>query len=436
MENLTLTGSAAVNGTGNALNNVIQGNAFANQMAGETGNDTIVGFGGDDTLDGGAGVDSLVGGTGNDTYVIDSANDVIVELASQGTDTVISAVDHTLGTNFENLTLSGTAGRTGIGNIGANVMIGNAGSNRLEGLDGNDTLDGGAGADTLNGGSGADAMTGGAGNDTFIIDNIGDTVFEALDGGIDTIDSLFTTVLADNFENLILSGVSNINGTGNAAANRLTGNSGNNQLSGGLANDSLYGGGGNDVLSGDGGDDSMVGGAGDDTYYVDSSADKVVELSLGGFDRVFADANFVMGTGIEDLTMLNSGDYTARGNTSANTITGNAGNNTIKGSGGADTLVGNAGNDLLDGGAGNDSMTGGAGDDTYVVNSRGDQVIEVANGGIDTVRALTNWTLGDGVENLVFNGGGAFRGVGNALDNEITGNKAKNTLLGNAGMTR
>ena len=59
VENLTLTGSSAINGTGNKLDNVIMGNGAANVLKGDAGNDT---------LNGGAGADSLIGGAGNDTY--------------------------------------------------------------------------------------------------------------------------------------------------------------------------------------------------------------------------------------------------------------------------------------------------------------------------------------------------------------------------------
>jgi VCBS repeat-containing protein len=61
VENLTLTGTAAINGTGNDLNNVLTGNVAANTLTGGCGNDT---------LDGGAGKDSLVGGAGNDLYLM------------------------------------------------------------------------------------------------------------------------------------------------------------------------------------------------------------------------------------------------------------------------------------------------------------------------------------------------------------------------------
>ena len=88
IENLTLTGSAAIAGTGNALDNVITGNSGANALSGEAGNDT---------LNGGAGADTMAGGTGNDTYVVDNAADVIVEAAGEGTDTVQASIAYTPG---------------------------------------------------------------------------------------------------------------------------------------------------------------------------------------------------------------------------------------------------------------------------------------------------------------------------------------------------
>ena len=59
-ENLTLTGAAALNGTGNTLNNMLTGNAGANKLTGNAGNDVLTGGMGKDVLSGGAGADTFV----------------------------------------------------------------------------------------------------------------------------------------------------------------------------------------------------------------------------------------------------------------------------------------------------------------------------------------------------------------------------------------
>jgi Ca2+-binding RTX toxin-like protein len=140
VENLTLTGTAAINGTGNALNNILVGNNAAN---------------------------TLTGGAGNDTYLV-GTGDMVVEGANAGIDTVQSSVTWTLGANVENLSLLGVAAINATGNTLANVLVGNAGHNTLSGGDGNDTLSGGNGNDVLNGGTGSDLfqLARGEGHDT------------------------------------------------------------------------------------------------------------------------------------------------------------------------------------------------------------------------------------------------------------------------------
>ena len=195
-----------------------------NILRGMAGNDTIYGMDGGDVLDGGTGNDSLIGGKGSDIYQVDSLNDVLVELATEGTDTVQTTVNWTLAANFENLLLDDAANLSGIGNTVANLMTGNAGNNLLSGLEGNDILIGNAGNDTLNGGTGSDDMTGGVGNDYYYVDASGDEIFELVDGGIDTMESSVTITMDRYVENLILSGTANINATGNASDNVMTGN--------------------------------------------------------------------------------------------------------------------------------------------------------------------------------------------------------------------
>lgn len=165
VENLTLTETAWINGTGNGLANTITGN------------------GGSNVLNGGAGADRMSGGAGDDTYVVDNAGDRAIRATTAGsTDLVKSLVSFTLGARVENLTLTGTSATNGTGNGSANVIIGNGAGNILSGLAGRDSLSGAGGADTLNGGAGSDTLNGGAGSDMFRFD----TALSALNN-VDTI---------------------------------------------------------------------------------------------------------------------------------------------------------------------------------------------------------------------------------------------------------
>ncbi|QYO64416.1 dCTP deaminase [Leptolyngbya sp. 7M] len=217
VENLTLTGSAAINGTGNGLNNIITGNDSDNTLSGAAGNDSLTGGAGNDTLDGGIGDDAMAGGAGNDTYIVDSAGDTITEAAAAGIDTVQAGVTYTLGAELENLTLTGNSAIDGTGNELDNVIIGNSANNVLTGNAGNDTLDGGLGADT---------MIGGSGNDTYVVNEAGDVVTEAsvFGGTEDTVLSSISYTLGANLENLTLTGTDPINGFGNTLDNTIIGN--------------------------------------------------------------------------------------------------------------------------------------------------------------------------------------------------------------------
>ena len=163
VENLTLAGTAAIDGTGNA---------DANAMTGNTGDNKLFGLAGNDALNGGIGNDILNGGIGNDTYIVDSAADQVVESAGAGTDRIASFVTEVLALNVENLTLAGKAAIDGTGNTADNAMIGNTGNNKLFGVAGNDALNGGIGNDTLIGGLGKDTMTGDAGADDFDFNSV------------------------------------------------------------------------------------------------------------------------------------------------------------------------------------------------------------------------------------------------------------------------
>jgi len=120
--NLILTGTADLQGYGNAVNNVIDGNS------------------GNNLIDGGAGADSMFGHAGNDTYFVDNTGDGVVENPNEGNDTVFSSVNYTLSPNVENLVLQGSADLQGYGNAGTNVIYGDAGNNLIDGAGGADLM--------------------------------------------------------------------------------------------------------------------------------------------------------------------------------------------------------------------------------------------------------------------------------------------------------
>ena len=431
IENLTLTGVGNISGTGNAVANVINGNSGSNTLRGLGGNDTMHGFDGNDTLDGGTGDDHMGGGNGNDVFIVDSVNDFVHEENGLvgGVDRVDSSVTFTLtDVDIENLTLTGVGNISGTGNAVANVINGNSGSNTLRGLAGDDNMHGGDGNDLLDGGTNGvagDHMGGGNGNDVFIVDSVNDFVHEenGLVGGVDRIDSSVTLTLTDvDIENLTLTGVGNINGTGNAVANVINGNSGSNTLRGLAGDDNMHGGDGNDLL--DGGTngvagDHMGGGNGNDVFIVDSVNDFVHEENglLGGVDRIDSSVTLTLtDVDVENLTLTGVGNISGTGNAVANVINGNSGNNTLNGMGGIDTMSGLAGND------------------SYFVDNVADQVIEGAGGGTDAIFASVTETLTDvDVENLFLTGAAVINGTGNASANLIVGNSAANVLMGMAG---
>jgi Ca2+-binding RTX toxin-like protein len=144
------------------------------------------------------------------------------------------------------------AGVSRTGTSAADSLTGDAGENVLRGQDGKDTLVGQAGNDSLDGGAGNDSMKGGDGKDTYVVGSTGDLVIETntnVDtGGRDLVRSSISHTLAANVEELVLSGSSATNGTGNELGNKLTGNTGANRLDGRAGSDTLVGGSGADVF--------------------------------------------------------------------------------------------------------------------------------------------------------------------------------------------
>lgn len=232
-----------------AIDNLIGGD-FNDNLTGNGKNNALEGGAGNDTLNGAGGADTMIGGLGNDTFVVNNAGDIVIDHPNEGIDKVKSNTTYTLPVEVENLTLTGTLAINGTGNDLNNVITGNGAANQLNGQAGNDTLNGGGGDDTLIGWSGADTMIGGTGNDTYFVENTGDVVTEKLNAGTDTVSSRLTYKLPDHVENLILTGATAVDGTGNGLANVMTGNSAANQLNGLAGDDTLNGGAGNDILDG------------------------------------------------------------------------------------------------------------------------------------------------------------------------------------------
>jgi Ca2+-binding RTX toxin-like protein len=222
------------------------------------------------------------------------------------------------------------------------------------------------------------------------------------------------------------------------ANDSIIGSQYNDTLLGFAGIDHITGGNGNDTLDGGKGNDILLGGQGDDTYIVDNVADKITELAGQGIDTVkTAINNYELGDELENLTLTGKAHNAAAGNTLDNVLIGNTGNN---------TLYGLAGNDRLDGGKGKNTLDGGSGDDTYVVNSKNDKLIELTDGGIDTVESRVSFSLldtdgkkglnGGNVEHITLTGKTDIDGIGNALNNTLIGNSGNNTLTGGAGIDR
>jgi Ca2+-binding RTX toxin-like protein len=220
VDHLTLTGSAAIDATGNNLANTLVGNSASNTL---TGND------GDDTLDGGGGADIMIGGSGHDTYYVDHTGDQIIEQAGN-TEQVYSSVSYTLPSNVDHITLTGSAAINATGNGITNVLVGNSGNNVLDGGGGSDRLDGGAGNDTLvfdtsdqNQGSTV-FYQGGTGTDTLKFGSSGQTLdLHAQVNGVRGIDIVDLTGTGNN---TLLVNKADIPLISDASALRVDGNSG------------------------------------------------------------------------------------------------------------------------------------------------------------------------------------------------------------------
>jgi len=407
VESGTLTNAVAFNLTGNNSNNTLTGNAAANTLSGGGGQDNLTGGGGndyldggadndildgglgndyldggagDDDLDGGLGIDVMEGGDGSDFYTINDIGDIIIEDFGSGYDQVMVAfaagTTYTLAANLESATIASAA-----------VL-------NLTGNDSNNDLYGSNAANILDGGGGADYMWGYLGDDTYVVDHVGDRIFELHpDDGIDLVLASISEVLDQYVERLTLTGTAGINGTGNGMTNRITGNAGNNILDGGA------------------GIDTLIGGLGDDTYIVDLTAtgalqDVITEAANAGTDTLslrgavsLANAvTWTLAATLENLDIAATGftKLNLTGNSTDNSLAGNIVANILDGGAGNDVLSGSLGNDTLIGGAGNDTLTGGYDADFFIFN------LAAGSNNLDTVTDFASGTDVLRFDNAIF----------------------------------
>ena len=434
-----------VNVNDNSVDFYGRGNALANHLVGGNGRDT---------LDGAGGADMMFGHKGDDIYYVDNENDHVGENEGNGTDEVRVANlgAYTLGANFERLVFEGTANFQAFGNGLANSLVT------------------GAGNDFLNGGAGADRMEGKGGNDAYVVDDAGDVVVEAANGGVDSVwTTLSAYTLAANVETLLYGGAygTAFTATGNDLANVIeTGE-------------------GADYIDGGAGADQMTGRNGNDVYIVDNAGDTVVEWFFGGTDEVRtalgsrsnAAAMYILPENVENLTGTSA---------AGQGVFANALNNVVKMGAGGDLIVmQDGGDDRVEAGAGDDyvywggsfssddSMDGGAGFDTvgltgnYSLNFDADDLVNVeklavysSGGHIPNIYDLATVDANVGAgktlmvvglslsaeEKLTFNGSAETDGrfnirggkgddglAGGAQADLIYGNKGADTLWGGAG---
>jgi len=416
VETLRVIATGAVNGTGNALNNILYAGAGNNVLNGADGvdsvsylyatagvtvslattsgqttggsgsdtllnvenltgsgfNDALTGNAGNNVLTGGVGADTMTGGDGSDTYYVDNTGDVVSETnsaATGGSDSVYTEIDYTLGSNVENLRILAAGAVNGSGNTLNNSLYAGAGNNILNGGNGTDTVSYLYATAGVNASLATGQATGGSGTDTLL-----------------------------NIENLAGSNYDDV----------LTGNTGNNDLVGGAGADTLDGGAGADTLNGGTGVDLMIGGDGNDTYYVDNAGDGVSETNAaaaGGSDIVYTEISYTLGSNVENLRILAAGAVNGTGNTLNNTLYAGAGNNVLNGGDGSDIAS---------------YLYATAGVSVSLATTSGQAT---GNSGTDTLLNIENLT-GSSYDDLL---------TGNSDANNLTGGSGADTLDGGAG---
>ena len=385
------------------LNQLIAQDGQDETLSGVTGN-LVFNIDDNAAISAGPSADTVSAWGNDDTIGVTAFDDAGVTIYAAGNGSQVTG-----GSGQDTLTAAGEQDSITSGS-GNNQLIASGANALLEATSGNDTLTATGSADSLVGGSGEDTLiaqgtndtlVGGSGNDTFIVDDSSTTIQVPGGGGTDSVLASVNYTLPTNVDVLTLTGSSNLTGHGNNdASNTITGNAGNDTLIAGSGHDTLIAGTGLDTLVGDGHGD---------TFVVNNVGDVVQEKTgFGANDTVLSSVSFTLPTNVDTLTLTESGNLAATGNSDAsNTITGNAGNDTLTAGSGQDTLIAGSGIDTLIGAA-----TGSAGD-TFVLNNTADVVIETRTNVQDTIQSSQSYVLPENVDTLMLTGAGGVSATGN-----------------------
>lgn len=409
--------------TGTAGNDTLVGTGDGDVINGLDGDDIITGGAGDDTIDGGAGHDTAVF-TGNRSAYVVTVNPagVVTVTGPDGTDSLTSIERLQFADGLYDLqgnplvnTINGTAG--------ADVLVGTAGVDVINGLDGDDVITGAGDNDTIDGGAGTDTAVFGGPVSGYTITTSGGTTTVTGPDGTDTL---------TNVERLRFSDATLIVGAG--GGQYFEGTAGADTFNGTVFNDHMVGGAGDDTLNGGDGDDRLVGGAGNDTLDGGAGHDVADYSGAASGVTVRLDRNQASNDGDGGVDVL-TGIEEVVGSAFNDVIFGDAGANVLRGGAGYDVILGLDGDDIIHGGAGStNELYGGRGNDTYVIESTGDTIVELAGEGVDTVlTALNRLRLAENVEHLTYTGTGNFEGQGSEGANTIRGGVLRDVLMGRGG---
>lgn len=481
VEQLTLTGTADLNGKGNELDNTITGNGGTNRLTGLGGTDHLIGGDKNDTLIGGTGDDRLEGGAGFDTYYynngdgtdqiedsdakgriifngrllvggVNNANDPANTYRSQdGGFTYVLAGGHLIVNGVLTVNADFESGQFGIELFeGPDIpsyenglqtqryyvetgftpdgQITNSTNVILFGSDLSDDLGQFLSSyrenDQIFGYGGSDFMAAGLGHDRVYGGDGNDRIL----GGI-----YFVT----QWPELFTDSIDSLDGD-----DYLDGENGNDSIAGLAGNDRLFGGDGTDTLMGDGdpvvgfyfspsaGNDSLDGGAGDDWLYGDYGAD----VLSGGDGNDLLQGDYILhrrhATGGEPVGTVFPVPFD-RARAQDDFLDGGAGNDQLYGDGGHDTLVGGVGNDQLYGDYNEIFFFGDSWTDEDLRNVSGDDVLDGGDGD-DLVYGMGGDDVlagGEGIDQL-YGSDGADEIYGGAGDDFISGDFLDNVAPG------